>query len=113
MLLTIVCGVFWILNHKWYNEEKTKTAQAEAAKKSSDAGLNRMIAQTGELKRILGIPLDDLGDDESNPRNATEKRGNRAGQLQSATENGAGDVSEQAERNAGPNRRAEKSPRSG
>ncbi|HBH50718.1 MAG TPA: hypothetical protein DDY91_02380 [Planctomycetaceae bacterium] len=66
VLLTIVCGVFWILNHKWLNEARTETTRAKEDQKKATDALNRMLAQSGELKKLLGITLDDIGDDESN-----------------------------------------------
>jgi hypothetical protein len=66
VLLTIVCGVFWILNHKWLNEARTETARAKDDQKKATDALNRMVTQSTELKRLLGITLEDIGDDETN-----------------------------------------------
>lgn len=85
VLLTIVCGVFWILNNKWLTEAKTEATRAREEQKKATDGLNRLLTQTTELKRILGITLDDLGDDESNSNTV---RGHIRGRLNQQ----AGDV---------------------
>ena len=65
-LLTIVCGVFWILNHKWLNEAKETTLRAQADQKKATDALNKMLNNVGELKKVLGITFEEVGDDESN-----------------------------------------------
>ncbi|MFN5298696.1 MAG: hypothetical protein ACK5HA_10365 [Planctomycetaceae bacterium] len=65
-LLTIVCGVFWILNHKWLNEAKETTQRAQADQKKATDALNKMLNNVGELKKVLGITFEEVGDDESN-----------------------------------------------
>ncbi|RPI89970.1 MAG: hypothetical protein EHM42_02125 [Planctomycetaceae bacterium] len=66
VLLTIVCGVFWILNNKWLTEAKAEASRAREEQKKATDGMNKLLTQATELKRVLGITLDDIGDDESN-----------------------------------------------
>ena len=89
VLLTIVCGVFWILNNKWLTEAKTETARARDEQKKSTDGLNRLLTQATELKRLLGVTLEDIGDDEANANTVRgyirSKLNEQAGDLGAAT----------------------------
>ena len=53
-LLTIVCGVFWILNHKWYNEAKETTLRAQADQKKATDALNKMARALSEFM-VTGV----------------------------------------------------------
>jgi len=63
VLLTITCGVFWILTNKWYNEAVTERDRAKEEQKRADDRLRLVNGQIVELKRLLGTNFDDLGDE--------------------------------------------------
>ncbi|MFM8582886.1 MAG: hypothetical protein ACKOFW_15505, partial [Planctomycetaceae bacterium] len=55
-LLTIVCGVFWILNHKWLNEARETTTRAQAEQTQATAALPKILTPVCELPPVLGLP---------------------------------------------------------
>jgi hypothetical protein len=70
VLLSIVCGVGWLLAHKGSGSiGELKTANANLTKKAndSDSALKSALDQIEQIKKLLGAKYADVGADTSNP----------------------------------------------